>query len=48
MPPYRIECLDEAVADVGAIDRSTAMHLFEEFVASPAPAQAISTRCTAT
>lgn len=29
MPPYRIEWLDEAAADVRAIDRATAMHLFE-------------------
>jgi mRNA-degrading endonuclease RelE of RelBE toxin-antitoxin system len=29
MPPYRIEWLDEAGADVRAIDRATAMHLFE-------------------
>jgi mRNA interferase RelE/StbE len=29
MPPYRIEWLDEAGDDVRAIDRATAMHLFE-------------------
>ena len=29
MPPYRIEWLDEAAADVRAIDRETAMRLFE-------------------
>jgi mRNA-degrading endonuclease RelE of RelBE toxin-antitoxin system len=29
MPPYSIEWLDEAAADVRAIDRATAMHLFE-------------------
>ena len=29
MPPYSIEWLDEAADDVRAIDRSTAMHLFE-------------------
>ncbi len=29
MPPYSIEWLDEAAADVRTIDRSTAMHLFE-------------------
>ncbi len=29
MPPYRIEWLDEAKADVRALDRPTAMHLFE-------------------
>jgi len=29
MPPYRIEWLDEAGDDVRAIDRTTAMHLFE-------------------
>ncbi|HXP83219.1 MAG TPA: type II toxin-antitoxin system RelE/ParE family toxin [Bryobacteraceae bacterium] len=28
MPPYRIEWLDEAVADVRAVDRVTAMNLF--------------------
>ncbi len=29
MPPWRIEWLDEASDDVRAIDRSTAMRLFE-------------------
>ena len=29
MPPYRIEWLDEAKADVRALDRPTAMRLFE-------------------
>lgn len=29
MPPYRIEWLDEATADVRALDRPTAMRLFE-------------------
>jgi mRNA-degrading endonuclease RelE of RelBE toxin-antitoxin system len=29
MPPYSIEWLDEAATDVRAIDRPTAMHLFE-------------------
>jgi len=29
VPPYRIEWLDEAAADVRAIDRETAMRLFE-------------------
>jgi mRNA interferase RelE/StbE len=29
MPPYSIEWLDEAKADVRALDRSTAMRLFE-------------------
>jgi hypothetical protein len=29
MPPYRIEWLDEAKADIRALDRPTAMHLFE-------------------
>jgi mRNA interferase RelE/StbE len=29
MPPYRIEWLDEARDDVRAIDRATAMHLFD-------------------
>lgn len=29
MPPYRIEWSDDAVADVRAIDRATAMYLFE-------------------
>jgi mRNA interferase RelE/StbE len=29
MPPYSIEWLDEAAADVRAIDRASAMHLFE-------------------
>ena len=29
MPPYRIEWLDEARADVRALDRPTAMRLFE-------------------
>ena len=29
MPPYRIEWLDDARDDVRAIDRTTAMHLFE-------------------
>ena len=29
MPPYRIEWLDEAAADVRAIGRTTAMQLFE-------------------
>ena len=29
MPPYRIEWLDEAAADVRAINRATAMHLFD-------------------
>lgn len=29
MPPYRIEWLDEAKADVRGLDRSTAMRLFE-------------------
>ncbi len=29
MPPYCIEWLDEAKADVRALDRSTAMRLFE-------------------
>jgi mRNA interferase RelE/StbE len=29
VPPYRIEWLDEAAGDIRAIDRSTAMHLFE-------------------
>jgi mRNA interferase RelE/StbE len=29
VPPYSIEWLDEAAVDVRAIDRSTAMHLFE-------------------
>jgi mRNA interferase RelE/StbE len=29
MPRYRIEWLDEARDDVRAIDRATAMHLFE-------------------
>jgi mRNA interferase RelE/StbE len=29
MPPYGIEWLDDATADVRALDRPTAMHLFE-------------------
>jgi len=29
MPPYQIEWLDEATADVRALDRPTAMRLFE-------------------
>jgi mRNA interferase RelE/StbE len=29
MPPYRIEWLDEAKADVRALDQPTAMRLFE-------------------
>ena len=29
MPPYRIEWLDEARADVRTLDRSTAMRIFE-------------------
>jgi len=29
MPPYRIEWLDEAKADIRALDRPTAMRLFE-------------------
>jgi mRNA-degrading endonuclease RelE of RelBE toxin-antitoxin system len=29
VPPYRIEWLDEAAADVRTIDRETAMRLFE-------------------
>jgi len=29
MPPYRIEWLDEAKADARAVDRATAMRLFE-------------------
>jgi len=29
VPPHRIEWLDDAVADVRAIDRATAMRLFE-------------------
>jgi len=29
MPPYRIEWLDEAAADVRALDRETAMRLFD-------------------
>jgi mRNA interferase RelE/StbE len=29
MPPYRIEWLDEAQADVRALDRATAMRIFE-------------------
>jgi len=29
MPPYRIEWLDEAQADVRALDQPTAMRLFE-------------------
>ena len=29
MPPYRIEWLDEAKTDVRALDRPTAMRLFE-------------------
>jgi mRNA-degrading endonuclease RelE of RelBE toxin-antitoxin system len=29
MPPYRIEWLDEAKADVRAVDHATAMRLFE-------------------
>jgi len=29
MPPYRIEWLDEATADVRALDQATAMRLFE-------------------
>lgn len=29
MPPYRIEWLDEARADVRALDRPTAMRIFE-------------------
>jgi len=29
MPPYRIDWLDEAKADVRALDRPTAMRLFE-------------------
>lgn len=29
MPPYRTEWLDEAQADVRALDRGTAMRLFE-------------------
>lgn len=29
MPPYSIEWLDQAAADVRAIDRATAIHLFE-------------------
>jgi mRNA interferase RelE/StbE len=29
MPPYRIEWLDEATADVRALDQPTAMRLFE-------------------
>jgi mRNA-degrading endonuclease RelE of RelBE toxin-antitoxin system len=29
VPPYNIEWLDEAAADIRAIDRSTSMHLFE-------------------
>jgi mRNA-degrading endonuclease RelE of RelBE toxin-antitoxin system len=29
VPPYRIEWLDEAIADVRAVDRATAMSLFD-------------------
>ncbi len=29
MPPYRIEWLDDARADVRALDRSTAMRIFQ-------------------
>ena len=29
MPPYRIEWLDEAKADIRAMDRITAMRIFE-------------------
>ena len=29
MPPYRIEWLDEAKADVRALDRATAMNIFD-------------------
>jgi len=29
MPPYRIEWLDEAKADIRALDQATAMRLFE-------------------
>ena len=29
MPPYRIDWLDEARADVRALDQTTAMHLFD-------------------
>jgi mRNA interferase RelE/StbE len=29
MPPYRIEWLDEATADVRALDQPTAMRIFE-------------------
>ena len=29
MPPYRVEWLDEATADVRALDRGTAMNVFD-------------------
>ena len=29
MPPYRIECLDEAKVDVRCLDRPTAMRIFD-------------------
>jgi mRNA interferase RelE/StbE len=32
MPPYSIEWLDEAKADVRAVDRPTAMQLFESIL----------------
>jgi hypothetical protein len=41
MPPYRIEWLDEAKADVRAVDQATAMRLFEGILPSPALAPAI-------
>lgn len=48
MPPYRIEWLEEAKADVRALDQNTAMRMFEVFSASRAPARATSPRCKET
>ncbi len=48
MPPFRIEWLDEAAADVRRLDRATAMRIFDAFFITPAPAAAMSSLCTAT
>jgi mRNA-degrading endonuclease RelE of RelBE toxin-antitoxin system len=41
MPPYRIEWLEEARRDVRALDRETAMHVFEGFCFSLEAARAM-------
>jgi hypothetical protein len=40
MPPYRIEWLDEAKADVRALDQPAAMRLFEGILRFARPARA--------